>query len=103
MGAKEALHAQLEGERRRLQQLEHQHHQQQQLEQQLQGKVASLVAAAAEREREHGEVLVQMQQQFKQQQHAVKAEGSGGQLNRMASVERSLSEGELAQQVSYDG
>lgn len=102
--AKETLQAQLNSERRRLQQLEHDHLELQQQEHMLQAKVASIVSSAVQKESEHAAALAelrQQQQQWQAKQHngGVKAEGSDGPLHRTASVEHSLSEGDLAQRV----
>jgi hypothetical protein len=99
--SKETLQAQIDGERQRLQQLEHDHHQLQQQEHHLQVKIASIVEAAMKKDMEHAAALSELQQQLKVQSSEMKTEGSGSRLNRMASVERSLSEGELAQQVFH--
>ncbi len=107
--AKDTVQAQLDNERQRLQQLDRDYAQLQQQEQQLLAKIASMVAAEKMRESEHAAAIadlrqqIQQQQQQQQQQHnlGVRTEGHNGQqLERMASVERSLSEGELAQQVT---
>lgn len=102
--AKETMQMQLDGERLRLQQLEHDYNQLQQREMLLLVKNTSLVAADKQRESEHAAAIADLRQQQQQQQnHVGRMEGSGGnQFNRMASVERSLSEGELAQQVTTD-
>jgi hypothetical protein len=97
LAAKESLQGQFESERQRLQQLELQHAQTQQL---LQIKLASMAAAAIEREKEHAAVVAELQHIKQKRQHAqVQTEYSGGQLNRTATVECSFSEGDLAQQV----
>jgi hypothetical protein len=97
VSAKETLQAQLNSEKRRIQQLEHDVHQLQQHEQLLQSKIASISAAAAQKQIEHAAALADMRQQL--QHDRVRAEGSGAPLHRTAAVEHSLSEGELAQQA----
>ena len=106
--AKDTVQAQLDNERQRLQQLDRDYAQLQQQEQQLLAKIASMVAAEKMRESEHAAAIADLRQQIQQQQQqqqqhnlGVRTEGHNGQqLERMASVERSLSEGELAQQVT---
>ncbi len=94
--AKQTLQAQLDGER---QQLEREVHHLQQQEHHLRLKIASMVETALKKDKEHAAALSELQQQLKLHSSEVKAEGSGSRLNRMASVDRSYSEGELAQQV----
>ncbi len=102
VSAKETLQAQLNSERRRIQQLDHDLHQLQQHEQLLQTKIASMAAAAAQKQIEHAAVLADLRRQQQQQQNdGVRAEGSGALLHRTAAVEHSLSEGELAQQATH--
>jgi hypothetical protein len=101
---KESLLKQLDGERLRLQTLEHEYNQLQQREHTLNVKIASTVAAEKQKELEHAAAIADLRQQLLQQQqqnHASKSNGTAGhQISRMVSIERSLSEGELAQQVT---
>ncbi len=102
--AKDTLQVQLDSERRRLQQLDRDYVQLQQQEQLLLAKLASMVTAEKLKNNEHAAEIAELRQQLQLHQHnqgIVTAEGrSSQQLSRMASVERSLSEGELAQQVT---
>ena len=68
MLAKDTLQAQLNSERRRLQQLEHDHIELQQQEHTLRAKIASVVAAAVQKESEHAAVLAELRQQQQQWQ-----------------------------------
>jgi uncharacterized coiled-coil protein SlyX len=98
--AMDSLQSQLDSERRRLQQLDHDYIQSQQQEQALLAKIASMLAAEKLRESEQATAISELRQQLQQQQNGMRSEVYGGQqLSRMASVEHSLSEGELAQQV----
>ncbi len=108
--AKETLQVQLHSERKRLHQLDQDYHQLQQQEQLLQSKIASMVASAMQKESDHAAALAELRQQLQQQLREVqqqqqqngiiRADNSTGPLYRASSVENSLSEGDLAQQVT---
>jgi len=103
--AKETLQVQLHSERKRLQQLDQDYHQMQQQEQLLQSKIASMVASAMQKESDHAAALAELRQQLRelqqqQQNGIIRADNSTGPLYRASSVENSLSEGDLAQQVT---